>query len=60
LTDQAAASSSEQVQKRITEALGLLGPKLQEMQERAVNDAVEAFRGRLTQFLGLLPAGGNK
>ena len=60
VADGAAASSSDQVRGQINEALSLMGPKLQEMQERAVNDAVEAFRGRLSQFLGLLPSGGNQ
>jgi hypothetical protein len=58
--DHAVASSSDQVQAQINEALSLLGPKLQEIQERAVNDAVEAFRGRLSEFLGLLQSGRNK
>ena len=60
LADHAAASSSDQVQAQIKEALGLMSQKLQEMRERAVNDAVDAFRGRLSQFLGLLPSGGSK
>jgi hypothetical protein len=60
VADHAAASSEDQVQRKISEALILLGPKLQDMQERAVNDAVAAFRGRLSQLLGLLPAGGSK
>src|SRR5271157_3989 len=58
--DQAAASSSDQVQGQIKEALSALEPKLREIQERAVNDALEAFRGRLSQFLSLLQPGGNK
>jgi hypothetical protein len=58
--DHIAASSSEQVQGQINEALSLLGAKSQEMQERAVNEALEAFRGRLSEFLGLLHTGGNK
>jgi vacuolar-type H+-ATPase subunit E/Vma4 len=60
VADHAAASSEDQVQRKISEALILLGPKLQDVQERAVNDAVAAFRGRLSQLLGLLPAGGSK
>jgi len=60
IANHAAASSSDQVQAQVNEALNFLGPKLQEMKERAVNDAVEAFRGRLSQFLGLLQPGGNK
>ena len=60
LSIHSAASSSEQIQKQMEEALSLLGPKLQEMQERAVSDAMEAFRARLSQFLGMIPASGNR
>ena len=59
-TDRAAALWREQVQQQINEALKLMGPKLKEMQERAVEDALEAFRSRLSQFLGMLHSGGNK
>ncbi len=58
--DQTAAAKTGEVQRQSDEALAAMGPKLQELQERAVNDAVEAFRGRLSQFLGMFPAGGNK
>ena len=60
VADRTAASSSDQVKGQINEALSFMGPKLQEMQERAVNEAVEALRGRLSQLLGLLQPGGNK
>jgi hypothetical protein len=42
------------------EALNLLRPKLVEMQERAVKDALEAFRGQVSQFLGALPPSVNQ
>ena len=57
VADRTAASSSAQVEEQINKALSFMEPKLKELQERAVNDAVEAFRGRLSQFLGLLPGG---
>ena len=60
VVNQSAASASAHIHEQISEALNLMGPRLQDIQERAVNDAVEAFRGRLSQFLGLLPTGGNK
>ncbi|MDR3676514.1 MAG: hypothetical protein P4N24_13565 [Acidobacteriota bacterium] len=60
VADNAAASASEQIQDQIKEALHLMGPKLQEMQDRAVADAVETFRGLLSQILGLLPSAGSK
>ncbi|MGO8788768.1 MAG: hypothetical protein ACLQVL_15485 [Terriglobia bacterium] len=56
----ASASSAEQIQKQMERAVSLLGPKLQEMQERAVNDAMDAFRARLSRFLGMIPASGSK
>ena len=59
VADRAAASTREQVQAQMQEALTLLGPKLQEMQEHAVNEALETFRNRFYQFLGLLQPGGN-
>ena len=42
------------------EALGVFSRKLQEMQERAVNDAAEAFRVRFSEILALLQPGGRK
>lgn len=42
------------------EALILLEPKLAEMQERAVNEALEAFRARVSQFLGASPRPGDQ
>jgi hypothetical protein len=53
-------ATKESAASQTQEALSLLGPKLQEMQERAVNDALEAFRGQVTQIFAPLPPCGNE
>ena len=53
-------ANKESAASQTQEALSLLRPKLEEMKERVVNDAVEAFRGQVSQFLGSLPPRGNE
>jgi hypothetical protein len=48
---------AERIQEQVGEALSGMEPKLHELQEQAVNEALEAFRGRLLQFIALLPSG---
>ena len=59
IADQTAASSSEQIQRQINETLNTMAEP-EELRDQAVNDALEALRGRLSQFLGLLQGGGSK
>ena len=55
-----ASFSVDQVREQINEALKVVGPRLQEMQERAVSDTLEVLRGRLSSFIGLLEPTGNR
>ena len=50
----------KEIQTQTKEALNAMGLKLQEMQERAVSDAAEAFRARFSEVLALLQPGGKK
>lgn len=52
-------ANKESLASDVLEELNLLRPKLVEMQERAVNEALDAFRGQVSHLLGELPPGRN-